>query len=484
MLKSKICLKNMICLINPPSPPGTVSNKDTMGGFGQLYSTDSPIKMPPIDLVYIAALLRKEKVEFKVFECLGLNWELAHLSKKVKESKPDLIGIRTSTPTFGWDLKTANLLKGESNSKIVLFGPHVGIYSNEVLARPSIDGIILGEPEFTFLEIAKKGFENTEGVWFKRDGKIVKNKNRGFIEDLDSLPFPAWELLPYQEYDLEKYVRNIKPCTTVLASRGCPFGCDYCPYPVSQGKKWRTRSISNVIDELEYLEKKLGIKAVLFRDPEFSLERKRVVAFCNTMIERRLGIKWRCETRIDTLDEELISFFAKAGCIGINIGIESVDAEVLRRMNRKTVSPNKTFRIMDACKRNGIDVFVFFILGLPGETVESSLKTIKYAKRLNPPFVQFTVATPYKGTELYNWAKKNGYIDDLNMEQVTGFDVIMGNENITAEKLKDILDYAHNYFTHTTIKDIVVKNLRLFSFLRAMKKTIALRKQEKNILLR
>jgi len=474
----------MICLINPPNPPGTVSNKDTMGGFGQLYSADSPIKMPPIDLAYIAALLKKEEVEFKVFECLGLNWKLPHLSKNVKEAKPDLIGIRTSTPTFGWDLKVANLLKGESNSKIVLFGPHVGIYSNEAIDHSSVDGIILGEPEFTFLEVVIKGFDDTDGVWFKRDGKIVKNKNRGFIENLDSLPFPAWELLPYQEYDLGKYVRNIRPCATVLASRGCPFGCDYCPYPVSQGKKWRTRSISNVVDELEYLEKTLGIKAVLFRDPEFSLKRRRVIGICNTMIERRLGIKWRCETRIDTLDEELISLFAKAGCIGINIGIESVDAEVLKRMNRKTFSPNKTFRIMDVCKRNGIDVFVFFILGLPGETVESSLKTIKYAKRLNPSFVQFTAATPYKGTELYNWAKKNGYIEGLDMEQVTGFDVIMGNENITAEKLKDIVDYAHNYFTHTTIKDIVVKNLRLFSFLRAMKKTIALRKQEKDILLR
>ena len=474
----------MIALINPPNPPNAVSNKDMMGGFGQLYGANSPIKVPPIDLGYIAALLKREEIEFNVFECLGMNWGLPQLLENVKRIKPNLIGIRTSTPTFEWDIKVADFLKREVRSKIVLFGPHVEIYANETIARPSVDGIILGEPEFTFLEITKKGFENADGLWFKRDGKIVKNRNRGFIEDLNSLPFPAWGLLPYTEYNLGNYLRDIKPCVIVLASRGCPFGCYYCPYPVSQGRKWRTRSISNVIDELEYLEKALRIKSILFRDPEFSLERERVVGICNGIIDRGLGIKWRCETRIDTLDEELINLFAKAGCIGINVGIESVDTEVLKRVSRKVFSLERAIRIIDACKRNGIDAFVFFILGLPGETVKSSLKTIRYAKKLNPHFVQFTVVTPYKGTKLWKWAKERGFIDELNLGKVTGFEVIMGNENISREKLRDSVKFAYSYFNSITLKESILKNFRPFNFLRDLRKIIALRKQEKDILSR
>ena len=472
----------MIYLINPPNLPDAVSNKDMMGGFGQLYGADSPIKVPPIDLAYIAALLKKEKIEFNVFECLGRNWGLGNLLENIKDTKPDLIGIRTSTPTFEWDLKIANSLKHEVKSKIIFFGPHVGIYANEVIAYSSIDGIILGEPEFTFLEIAKKGFENAEGVWFKRDGVVIKNQGRGFIEDLDSLPFPDWKMLPYKEYNLGKYLRNIKPCVTVLTSRGCPFDCGYCPYPVSQGKKWRARSVANVINELEYLEKTLGIKSVLFRDPEFTLRRERVVDICNAMIDKGLSIKWRCETRVDTLDEELINLFAKAGCIGINVGVESVDAEVLKKIGRKVFPLKMAAQIINACKNNDIDAFAFFMLGLPGETIDSSLKTIKYAKKLNPHLVQFTVATPYKGTKLWKWAKERGFIDELNLGKVNGFNIIMGNEDVSKEKLRDLVKYAYSYFNSITLKEAILKNFRPFNFLRDLREMITLRKQEKDIL--
>ena len=472
----------MICLINPPNPPNAVSNKDMMAGFGQLYPGNSSTKVPPIDLAYIAALFKREKIGFDIFECLGLNWGVSQLLENVKRVKPNLIGIRTSTPTFEWDLKVADLIKNQLDSKIILFGPHVGIYADEVIAYSCVDGIILGEPEFTFLEIAKKGFKNTDGVWFKEDAKVIKNRSRGFIEDLDSLPFPAWELLPFREYNIGKYIRDIKPFVTVQASRGCPFSCDYCPYPVSQGKKWRTRSITNIIDELEYLEKALGIKSTLFRDPEFSLERERVVGICNAIIDRGLEIKWRCETRIDTLDEELVNLFAKAGCIGINIGIESVNAEVLKRASRKAFPLKQASRIINACRENRIDVFAFFILGLPGETVKSSLRTIKYAKKLDPHFVQFTVVTPYKGTELYKWAEAKGYIKDLDLRKVTGFEVIMGNENITKEKLRDIVDFAYKYFKHTTIKEAIMNNFRPFNFLRDLRKVMELRRQQRAIL--
>ncbi len=453
----------MILLINPPNPPNAVSNKDMMGGFGQLYGANSLIKVPPIDLAYIAALLKREKINFNVFECLGLGWDISKLLKQLGEikttkqdrtTKPWLIGIRTSTPTFKWDLKVADLIKSklkklnlDLNSKIVFFGPHVAVYSNETITYSSIDAIIFGEPEFAFLSIAKKGFENTEGIWFKKDGQIIKNKPREFIENLNELPFPAWDLLPYTKYYFGEYLRYLQPAVTVLTSRGCPYNCDYCPYPLAQGKKWRARTALNIVNELQYIENKFGVKAVLFRDPEFSLDKKRTIDICKAIINKRLKIKWRCETRIDTLDEEIIDLFAKAGCIGINVGIESVNAKVLKRTNRKVFSLKKAIKIINVCKKNKIEAFVFFILGLPGETVQSTLTSVKYAKKLNPQFVQFTVVTPYKGTKLYDWAEKKGYIGKgFNLEKVTGFEVVMGNENISKEKLQELVKFAYDYF--------------------------------------
>lgn len=475
-------MKGLIALVNPPSPPNAVSNKDTMGGFGQLYPEDCRTKIPPLDLAYTAAVLKKHSIPLKVIDCLGLNFNKELLMQTLKEKEPELIAVRTSTPTWSHDLELLTDIKNRIKCKIAVFGPHVTIFREEIINYPAVDIAVTGEPEFTIPEVVEKGPKGTSGIWYKENGEIIKNPDREFVENLDELSFPAWELMPYQEYDGGDSMGHIKPFVPALTSRGCPFGCYYCPYPVSQGKRWRARSISNVVDELEYLEKALGVKSVLFRDPEFSLWRERVVGICNAMIDKGLGIKWRCETRIDTLDEGLINIFARAGCIGINVGIESVDTEVLKRMGRKVFPLKKAIRIINTCKENRIDVFAFFILGLPGETVKSSLKTIKYAKRLNPNFVQFTVATPYKGTELYNWAKANGYINDLNLGKVTGFDVIMGNENITKEKLRAIVDFAYRYFRHSTIKEAIVKNFRPFNFLRDLKKIIVLRKQEKDIL--
>lgn len=435
----------MITIVNPPNPPNAVSNKDTMGGLGQLYAVGAKYSLPPLDIPYTAAVLRNKGIQVQVIECLGCDWELSELILHLQDQKPELVAIRTSTPTFDWDMRVARIIKMVlTRAKIIVFGPHVALFPKQAIHPPFIDAIVVGEPELAFLDIAERGgFSGCEGVWYKEDGDVVPNGARKLIDNLDQLPFPAWDLMPYHAYSGVELMRNLKPFVTVLTSRGCSYGCAYCPYPVAQGRKLRVRSPENVVDELEWLANGLGVKAVLFRDPEFALYRDRVVGICEGILERKVRLAWRCETRMEDLDEELINLMAKAGCIGINMGIESADEQVLRKVKRKAVSLKRALKVVRACKNEGIETFCFFILGLPGETRQSALKTIDYALKLNPSFAQFTVATPYPGTELRTWAENKGFIENSSLTALTGYDVAIRNEHMTVEEIRWLQWFAH-----------------------------------------
>lgn len=429
----------MITIVNPPNPPKAVSNKDMMGGLGQLYSGDALQKIPAIDIPYSAALIRDKGIPVRVIDCLGSDWEISKLLIFFQENCSDLIALRTSTPTFDWDMRVAKLIKTVTSSPLIVFGPHVQIFPNETLRHPFVDAIVLGEPEFTLLDIADKGISaNIEGLWYKDKEKIIQNQPRELIENLDSLPFPAWDLMPYLDYEGTNLMKDIKPFVTIQSSRGCPHSCTYCPYPVTQGRSLRARSPQNVVDELDWLSKELGIKSVLFRDPEFALYRERVVKICEGIIDRGINISWRCETRLKDLDEGLITLMSKAGCIGINMGIESGDDEVLKNVKRRIIPLTQAQSIVKSCQKNNIESFCFFILGLPGETFESAKKTIDYALKLKANFVQFTVSTPYPGTELREWAENKGFISSNSLDRITGYNAAMRNEALSAEEIQNL----------------------------------------------
>ena len=432
-----------IALINPPNPPRGVSNKDTMGGLGQLYPAGAN-GFPPLDIPYTAAVLRGNGIPVQVIDCLGCELELGELILRLQEERPELVAIRTSTPTFEWDMRVVQIIKMVIGSPVIVFGPHVTLFPEQTLGQPSVDAAIVGEPEFAIRDIAVGGrFRGCKGVGYKENGKIVWNEPSGPIADLDSLPFPAWDLMPLHAYEGGRLMRFLKPFVTALTSRGCPYTCSYCPYPVMQGRKQRARSPDNVVDELEWLTKSLGVKAVLFRDPEFALRRERVVGICDNILKRGVRVAWRCETRMEDLDEELITLMGKAGCIGINMGIESGDPQVLKNVHRKAVPFAETKRIIEMCKRHEIDTFCFFVLGLPGEDQASALKTIDYAVRLGAAVTQFTVATPYPGTELRRWAEGRGYIEEGKLSAMTSYNPLMRNEHLTVEEIRWLQWYAH-----------------------------------------
>jgi len=432
----------MIFLINPPHPPGCISNKDTMGGFGQIYDDPLAATLPPLDLYYIGAVLRKNNIDAKIFDCAPFSLSTDDLLAAIKTDLPRIVGVRTSTPTYEWDLGIIQQIKSECDVQIVVFGPHATLFEKVIISNQFIDMVILGEPEYAFYDLAKKQKENILGLVYKDNGVAFGNTSVRVIEDLDELPFPAWDMITADSFSHGRYANVQQPFFTILTSRGCPFGCKYCPYPIAQGKKWRARSADNVVAEIKYLIDRFGMRGLLFRDPEFTVDNSRVAAICEQILEKKLSFSWRCETRIDTVNEELLTLMARAGCVGINFGVESVNDKVLEGAGRKKIAPKDILEQVDTCKRLGIDTFCFFIIGLPDDDAETVLDNVDFALTLNPTAAQFTVFTPYFGTELRQWYEDHGLIEQSDVESMTSYRSIVRTEKLTQSELQKFRDMA------------------------------------------
>ena len=432
----------MIAVVNPPNPLETVSNKDTMGGFGQLYPAGAPSRMPPLDIPHAAAVLRQRSIPMEVVECLGSGLDQDQFISRIEQLQPDIIAVRTSLPTFDWDMGVVTRAQECTGASIILFGPCMSYLHGEALQHDAIDGILLGEPELALAEIAVRGVAAHHPHLVTRGDRSGATTQAAVVEDLDSLPFAAWDLMPYTAYSGAELMRDITPFVTMQTSRGCPHGCLYCPYPVTQGRRLRYHSVQRVVEEMRWLQDRLGVRAVLFRDPEFALNRERIVTLCEAMVSHDIKIAWRCETRIENLDPELVRLMSRAGCIGLNMGVESFDEEVLRSLRRRHVSHERAQAVIAEARKAGIGTFCFFILGLPGETIRSSLDTISSALALGCDHLQFTTATPYPGTRLYDWAVERGYLEDQSRALLTGYDAVMQNGHLSSRDISDLQNLA------------------------------------------
>ncbi len=434
-------------LVNPPNPSGKVSNKDSMGGFGQLYPDGAP-PFPPLDIPYLAASLTQAERDVDVIEAGALRLTLDAFCGQLA-AKPGvaeaLVVVRTSLPTIDWDLEVCRAIRERCRpAAIVLYGPVVKPMLWHVKEHSVVDFAIQGEPDGPVLELlAGTPLGEIAGLVYKVGDTWVENPERKFEKNLDLMPFPRWDLMPVDRYTIPKSsAAGSLRFLPMLSSRGCPFGCNYCPYPVGQGLPWRNRSGGNVVDELEHLVRDLHVEYVIFRDPLFSANKKRVAAICEEIIRRGIKVQWRCETRIDCLDEPTIEIMAKAGCVGVNFGVESSDPQVLKNVERKPITEAMHIETMTLFRKHGIATFAFFVIGLPGDTVDTILKTIAFALKLEASWTQFTVATPFIGTRLHDWAVEQGFVALDHYRISSANEGSIGNENLTPPQVHRLHRFA------------------------------------------
>ena len=401
------------------------------------------VKLPVITLAYLAAQLKED--DLQVIDAGNQEISPQGVMDRITSFSPEYIFSSTSVSGLENEIKFFEDIKDSNDVTIGLFGEAASILSKEVLSSHNIDFIFNGEPEGLIQNLFSDGIENCDGLIYNKNGKIIK-KEKILVQNLDELPFPDWSKFPVESYSYFPLIKKI-PFLPILSSRGCPHGCIYCPYAVAMGAKWRFRSPENVFSEISSLVEKHGIKGMQFRDPIFSLDEKRTHEICDRLSDSGLSVEWGCETRIDALSYNTIKKMAAAGCVAVNVGIESISDGVLTVCKRKKISNDEIVEKVKLMDDYGIRVSGFFILGLPGSTRKSIQEDINFSLQLPLSYAEYKVATPFPGTMLYDIALKNKWIDDNRKNNLSSYKSVMKiNDSVTPEYLEKICNKAFNSF--------------------------------------
>lgn len=435
-----------IILINPPTSNLVLTNLPEI-----LAQDDS---MPPLGIMYIASYLEKNtNHEIKIMDCLAEKMSYQELKERIKKEKPDIVGITTLTFTLVDVLKTAKVVKEvNSKTKIILGGSHVNIYPEETLNFPEVDYLVLGEGEKPAKDLIeninqKEKLNDIKGIAFKdNNGKMINNGPRELIQNLDKLPFPARNLIPNEKYSSVLSENN--PVTTFISSRGCPYRCTFCNR-AHLGKVFRARSAKNVVDEMEEC-KNMGINEVFFYDDTFTIDRKRVIDICDEIKKRKLKIYWDARARVDTIDEDILKAMKESGCQRIHYGVEAGTEKILKVLN-KNITLEQVEKAFKLTRKTNIQTLAYFMIGSPRETKGDVLKTIKFAKRIRPDFVCFSITTPYPQTEIYELGLREKIIPydfwkEFAKNPQSDFIAIPWEEKISKEELDALLKKAYHSF--------------------------------------
>jgi len=451
-----------VLLINPPIDNMITTNIPTYVDEERGYS-------PPLGIMYVASYAEKHtdhKIE--ILDMLAEEIRYNKLKNEIKKRKPDVVGITTTTFTLIDAMITAKIIKDVSKDiKIVLGGPHVNIYPEETINRPEVDFLVLGEGEIAFTELLQniesyKALKKIKGIVFKHNGKTINTEERGLIENLDVLPFPARHLTKIDRYN--SLLAKRAPVTTMMTSRGCPYKCLFCDRP-HLGKRFRARSAKNVVDEMEECVNR-GIHEFLLYDDTSTIDRQRVIDICDLIIERGLDVGWDIRARVNTVDMEMLRMLKRAGCERIHYGVESANPRILKIL-RKGITLRQVEKAFKMTKEVGIDILAYFMIGSPTETREEIMNTIKYAKKLQPDYVHFSITTPFPATPLYQMGLEQDvfgdYWRDFAANPTKDFVPEVWDENFDREELIELLEYAYKSF-YTRPSYIAKRLLKVRSF--------------------
>ncbi len=367
----------------------------------------------PLTLALSAAILREAGFKVSLKDCSNDGISFQQLKHIIQDFKPNLVIVNTSTPSIDGDLKVADVTKEiDKDIKTVFFGIHVTVLPEVVFKEnPNVEFIVNGEPEYTLRDLAMtlrdgRPIRGVKGLIYKADNEIIYNEKRPFIENLDELPYPAWDLINLDKYRLPMTNR---PFLLVLTNRGCSNSCRFCAAGVFYGKKARFRSWRKIVDEIKYVREKYNINDFLFWSENGISDRQHMYNISQGLINEVPGVKWVCNARVDIADKGVLEVMKKAGCWMIGYGIESGAQRILDLM-RKNITIKDIEKAIELTQRVGIEVTGHVIVGYPGETKGDILDTIKLLKKLDPDYIQVYCCVPFPGSPLYDESIKFGWL--------------------------------------------------------------------------
>jgi anaerobic magnesium-protoporphyrin IX monomethyl ester cyclase len=401
-----------VLLIFPP-----YSLKETFGNLSEVGNM-----LPPLGIAYIGAALEKAGHEVKIIDAPPLRWGIKEVVAETKKFKPDLIGISASTVSYNRAVKLAQSLKKSVKASLVLGGPHVTACPREVMKQGYFNFGVIGEGEETTVELAgvlEKGKDpkKIKGLIYKKGRKIIQTEPRFYLEDLNKLPFPARHLMPdFKLYHPTPATYKKFPVGTMITSRGCPNRCTFCFRGVF-GNRWRYRSPESVVSEIEELVNTYKVGEIRIWDDTFNVDQKRVIAICKLILKRKIKVSWTCLGRVNSVSLKMLRAMKAAGCWQISYGIESGNEDILIRI-QKGITKAMVRRAINLTQKAGLQSLGFFILGLPGDTKTTMNETIQFAKELPLSVANFTITTPYPGTEIWFEAERRGLLKGLSYDDL------------------------------------------------------------------
>jgi radical SAM superfamily enzyme YgiQ (UPF0313 family) len=400
-----------VLLLTPPV--------DLKSSYGKLKDFSNP--QPSIGLAYIAAVLRRGGHEVSIIDAYVNQFSLREILDKIKAEAPQIVGISvltTSSDTVR--IISLGIRSFIPQAKIVYGNIHATLFCDDLLKSGQADYIVHREGEMTMLDLvntlaAGKPIGDVLGISFLDKGAVINTPSRPFIEALDVLPYPAWDLLPMEKYTSDPRTELLPNQNTfqILATRGCPNICTFCSSHTdkSLGMIYRMRDPKKVVDEMEYLYHCFGARAFTFMDLAFPLIKNHGMELCQEIINRGLHekIRWTSELRVKPLDEEILYKMKEAGCKTINFGIESGTDRILGLL-KKNFTADDVRRAVKMAHKAGLETDGMFMIGLPEETEDDIKRTIDFAIELGMRYSIFNIFVPYPGCELYDVLSKQNKI--------------------------------------------------------------------------
>ena len=410
----------------------------------------------PLGVGYIASILEREGYKVDLLPLTRRRTTFKEIIDKIDQFKPEIIGHTVLSCTF---LKSktliSNLKKRYPQIIFMVGGPHPTALPEHSLKNLEVEFGAIGQGEITALELVQelarggKNFSKIRGLVYKENNQIIINKEREFLKDLDSLPFPAWHLMPPKSFPPNPPQLFYKryPTAQIITSRGCKYKCRFCASPRTMGTETYTRSAENVVDEMEWLVKDFQVKEFQIFDQNLTYYPEHVYGICKEIIKRELDITWKtCNgVRIDKIDPELFQIMKESGGYLLNFGMETTSQRVLDRLE-KELDTSLFYQRLEEAKKLGMETMGFFTLGLPGEKRKTVEDTINFAKSSPLDFVHFSTFIPLPGAPLWDEFAKDIDLDNFPWGELNYYTPNTPLEDVTPAELKRLLRKAYLSF--------------------------------------
>jgi len=427
-------------------------------------SIEEGIKVPPLGLAYIAAVLENKGYDVGILDMNAQPQIVHNFEAILREQKPRIVGITCLTPFYSTALSLARVTKGTTNAKVIVGGAHATALPEEMLRGTEIDYVVIGEGEATTTKLVDSLLnggnpKKIDGIAYIENGVFHQTNHGEYIKNLDELPFPARHLLPIEKYQSPQYQQS--KVTSIITSRGCPYNCIFCDYRFLMGPKFRRRSPQNVIAEIEECIQKYDTQHISFRDSTFTFDEKWISAFCQLLKQKGIKIDWDCNGRVNLVTAKMLQEMREVGCSLISYGIESGDQSILD-FAHKNLTIDQSISAVKMTRKAGIQTLSYFIIGLPGENWDTIKKTIELATKLDSDYTQFSLATPFPGTPLHEYAKEHNLIrPGITWDEFSPINkAIMRTEELDFEDLEKALKRAYKSY-YLRPKYILRRALRL-----------------------